>query len=83
MISSVSASSNIESRLAESPGNESLSNGTITNNEQNHSILSFPEHDTSPLQESEELIDDDDDDNQLQLNAQILVDDSMQTAQKV
>jgi hypothetical protein len=41
--------------------------------------LSFPEHDTSPSQESEELIDND---NQLKLNAQILVNDSIENAQE-
>jgi len=77
------ASPNIQSQLTNLPDNEPLSTGTISNhetNEQNHSVLSFPEHDTSPSRESEELIDDD---SQLKLNAQILVDDSIENAQEV
>jgi len=76
------ASPNIESQLTDSRENEPLSIDTITNNgsnEQNQSILSFPEHDTSPSQKSEELIDND---NQLKLNAQLFVDDSIQNAQE-
>lgn len=63
-----------------SQGNEPLSNGTKSQNEQNHSILSFPEHDTSQSQQSEGLIDND---HQLKQNAQIIVDDSIQKAQEV
>jgi hypothetical protein len=50
-----------------------------TTNEQNHSVLSFPEHDTPLSQKSEKLIDDD---TQLKLNALVLVDDSIQNAQE-
>jgi hypothetical protein len=50
-------------------------------NEQNQSILSFPEHETSPSpsEQSQELVDDD---SQLKLSAHILVDDSIQDAQE-
>jgi hypothetical protein len=54
----------------------------ITNsleNEQNQSILSFPDHETPSSEESEEVIDDD---NQLKLSAQTLVDDLIQDAQE-
>ena len=66
---------NIQSQLIDEP----LSTGTISNNEQNQSILSFPEHDTPLSQKSERLVDDD---TQLKLNAQILVNDSIENAQK-
>lgn len=67
---------NIQSQTIDSHVDEPLSNDTISNNEQNQSVLSFPEHDTP---QSEKLIDDD---TQLKLNAQILVDDSIQNAQE-
>ena len=47
-------------------------------NEQNQSILSFPEHNSSPSQISEESISNQ---NQLKLNAQMFVDDSVHDAQ--
>jgi len=76
-------SPSIQSHLTNSPEeNEPLSTGTIVNqesNEQNQSILSFPDHDTPLSQQSEELINDD---SQLRLDAQILVDDSIQNAQE-
>jgi hypothetical protein len=67
---------NIQSQTIDSHVDEPLSNDTISNNEQNQSVLSFPEHDTP---QSEKLIDDD---TQLKLNAQIFVDDSIQNAQE-
>ncbi|CAF4556609.1 unnamed protein product [Rotaria sp. Silwood1] len=75
-------SPSVQSHLANSPEDEPLSTGTILhneNNEQNPSILSFPDHDSSPSQESEQL---NDNDNQLKLDAQIFVDDSIQNAQE-
>ncbi|CAF3532869.1 unnamed protein product [Rotaria sordida] len=75
-------SPSIQSHITNSPEDEPLSTGTILhneNNEQNHSILSFPDHDSSPSQVSEQLIDNN---NQLKLDAQILVDDSIQNAQE-
>ena len=56
------ASPSIQSHLTDSPEDEPLSTGTMFNNEtneQNQSVLSFPEHDTSPSQEVEEFINDD------------------------
>ena len=61
---------------------EPFTAGTIFNNEmndQNQSILSFPDHDTPLSQQSEELINDD---TQLRLDAQILVNDSIENAQE-
>ena len=77
-------SPNLQSQSIGSPVDELLSVDTIvsnheTMNEQNHSILSFPEHDTPLSQQSEKLVDDD---SQLISNAQILVDDSIQDAQE-
>jgi hypothetical protein len=76
-------SPSIQSHLTNSPeADEPLSSGTIFNqesNEQNQSILSFPDHDTPLSQQSKELINDD---SQLRLDAQILVDDSIQNAQE-
>jgi hypothetical protein len=78
-----SASPSIQSHLTNSPEDELLSTGTIlnkeTNDAQNQSILSFPDHDTPLSQQSEELINDD---SQLRLDAQTLVDDSIQNAQE-
>jgi hypothetical protein len=76
------ASPNIPSRTTDSPEDPPFSTDTKSNNEtseQNQSILSFPEHDTPPSQVSDELIDDH---HHLKLNAQILVDDSIQNAQE-
>ncbi len=75
---------NIQSQSIDTPVDEPLttdttSNNEITPNEQNHSILSFSEHDTSQSHASEKLINDD---RRLELNAQILVDDSIQNAQE-
>jgi hypothetical protein len=76
-------SPSIQSHLTYSPEeDEPLSTGTIFNqesNEQNQSILSFPDHDTPLSQQSEELINDD---SQLRLDAHILVDGSIQNAQE-
>lgn len=47
--------------------------------EQNQSILSFPDHDISLSQQSEQLINDN---SQFKLDIQILVDDSIQIAQE-
>ena len=67
-----SASPSIQSHITNSLDNEPLTN------EQNQSILSFPDHETPSSEESEEVIDDD---NQLKLSAQTLVDDLIQDAQ--
>ncbi|CAF0755959.1 unnamed protein product [Adineta steineri] len=76
-------SPSIKSHVTNSPEeDELLTTDTIfTNgiNEQNESIISFPDHDTSPSQRSVEIINDD---SQLRLDAQILVNDSIQTAQE-
>ncbi|CAF4380286.1 unnamed protein product, partial [Adineta steineri] len=76
-------SPSIKSHITNSPDeDEPLTTDTIfTNgyNEQNESIISFPDHDTSPSQRSVEIINDD---SQLRLDAQILVNDSIQTAQE-
>lgn len=49
------------------------------NSEHNNSILSFPDHDSSQSQDYEELVDDED---QLKLDAEMLVNDSIQNAQE-
>ncbi|CAF2968628.1 unnamed protein product [Rotaria sp. Silwood2] len=80
--SGMSLSPSVQSHLTKSPEDEPLSTGTIShneNNEQNPSILSFPDHDSSPSQESEQFIDND---NQLKVDAQIFVDESIQNAQE-
>lgn len=72
-----------QSQSVQSPIGGTLSNDTTPHShmttEQNHSVLSFPEHDISPSQESEKLIHDD---SQLKQKAEIIVNDSIQTARE-
>lgn len=70
-------SPSVQSHLTITPENEPLSTENTLqkdiNNEQNYSVFSFPEHDSSPSQES---------DNQLVLDANAIVDESMRNAQE-
>lgn len=72
-----------QSQSVQSPIGETLSNDTTPRShlttEQNHSVLSFPEHDISPSQESMKLTHDD---SQLKEKAETIVHDSIQTAQE-
>ena len=75
-------SRSVESHLTNSHENEPLSVDTIFHdgtNEQNQSVLSFPDHTLSPSQQSDESINSH---NRLELEAQILVDDSIQNARE-
>ena len=74
----VSANNHSQSTVDEFLSNDATP-ASQTTTEQNHSILSFPEHDTSPSQISEKFIDHD---VELKQKAQIIVDDSIQTAQE-
>jgi hypothetical protein len=83
-VRSLLVSPSIQSHVIDSPEDEPLSNDPLVDNEtneQNQSILSFPEHDTPLTQQSDEFIEDDDDD-QLKFDAQILVDDVIENAQE-
>ncbi|CAF4483503.1 unnamed protein product [Rotaria socialis] len=80
--SSYTVSPSIQSHLTISPVDEQLSTGTKLHkdtSEQNHSVLSFSDHESSSSEKSEAILDNY---NLLTSNAQMLVDDSIQNAQE-